>query len=79
MDHLDSVLDAHPEVCKCTKCKADVVALTLNQLPPHYVASEKGEVLSKADHFNLENKSKLLVALTNAIKQVADAPRHDYF
>ena len=77
-EHLDSVLDVNPEVCKCTKCRADIVAFALNQLQPHYVVSSKGKVLSKVGHFNLDSKSKLLVALANAAKTVADSPRHDY-
>ncbi|WP_313891914.1 late competence development ComFB family protein [Psychrobacillus sp.] len=28
--------------CKCQQCQEDIIALSLNTLPAHYVTSEKG-------------------------------------
>lgn len=28
--------------CKCAQCEVDIIALSLNTLPAHYVTTEKG-------------------------------------
>ena len=34
-------------MCKCDICKMDIAAKALNDLPPQYVVTKKGEVYSK--------------------------------
>ena len=34
--------------CTCEACRNDIIAYALNQLPPKYVATRKGEVYSRA-------------------------------
>lgn len=74
---LDEVLDRYPEACRCEKCRADIVAYTLNQIKPHYVASEKGALMAKAQSLDAGFKIELLVTMAAAVKQVQDHPRHD--
>lgn len=40
IETLDSVLK-DLDVCKCDKCKLDIIALTLNNLPAKYYNTEK--------------------------------------
>lgn len=76
-EQLDTVLDRHPDACRCEKCKADIVAYTLNHLKPHYVASEKGALLARAQSLDSAFQTELLVELAAAVKLVAEHPRHE--
>lgn len=65
------------ECCKCEKCKKDVIALTLNQLPPKYVVTPEGEVYARIDELSIKKEAEIFTALAKAAKVVKDSPRHD--
>ncbi|WP_324824512.1 late competence development ComFB family protein [Sinanaerobacter sp. ZZT-01] len=64
------------EVCHCNKCKNDVIALALNNLPPKYVVTRKGYLLSKLLAYEKQYKADVLTAVTNACMQVKSIPHH---
>jgi len=64
-------------VCTCTKCKADVFALALNNLKPHYVVTSQGNVFSHMEGSTTQSQAELTVALTEAIRLVGSNPRHE--
>jgi len=64
------------EVCHCNKCKNDVIALALNHLPPKYVVTRKGYLLSKLLAYEKQYKADVLTAVTNACMQVKSMPHH---
>ncbi|WP_206459598.1 late competence development ComFB family protein [Anaerovorax sp. IOR16] len=64
------------EVCCCNKCKNDVIALALNHLPPKYVVTRKGYLLSKLLAYEKQYKADVLAAVTNACLQVKSMPHH---
>jgi len=66
----------HPETCTCQKCQEDILALTLNQLPPHYVATDEGTIFTKVSFDQIGGKAQVVAAITNAIKRVAENPGH---
>jgi competence protein ComFB len=74
---LDIVLERYPEACRCEKCRADIVAYTLNKMRPHYVVSERGAILAKAQSLESSFRIELLVYMAAAVKQVQEHPRHD--
>lgn len=59
--------------CKCDKCRKDVVALALNQLPTKYVVAEQEEIpeLVKAI-----SGSEVSTAIVHAVLVVRSHPRH---
>ncbi|WP_350344524.1 late competence development ComFB family protein [Proteinivorax tanatarense] len=63
-------------LCKCKKCRLDVMALALNQLPPKYVVSEKGELYLKANSFNLQASTDVTKAIVDAMGKVERKPNH---
>ncbi|NHM28144.1 late competence development ComFB family protein [Desulfofundulus sp. TPOSR] len=79
-DLLSPVLEEYarrnPEVCTCPRCREDVAALALNQLPPCYVTSEKGVVLTRTALDRAPLKGQVVAAIVNAVRQVAASPRH---
>ena len=73
---LDDVLDAHPGVCRCEKCRYDVAALTMNFLPPRYVVTERGQLYTKIKALEQQFSIDIISAITKAIKIVNSSPRH---
>ncbi|MEA4889589.1 MAG: late competence development ComFB family protein [Clostridiaceae bacterium] len=64
-------------LCSCAKCRMDVMAIALNNLPPTYVVTHKGELLASIDATGLQNQADVLSAVMNAIHIVKEYPKHD--
>ena len=75
-EELKGVLAGRPDVCECRNCQLDIMAFALNQLPPHYVASEGGHIHTMVNIASAQLKTQVLVAIVNAINAVAKHPRH---
>jgi len=65
-----------PEICGCALCREDVMVYALNRLPPRYVATLAGEVLSEVRMDADQGRADVTVALLEGIRVVARAPRH---
>ena len=63
-------------ICTCPQCRTDIIAYALNQLPPRYVATQAGMVLSKADLHEPQKHTDIQAALARAIDLVAKQPHH---
>lgn len=74
---LDRVLAKRDDVCKCEICRYDIVALALNDLPPRYVVSQKGETYTKAKTLEQQFMIDVIAKITQAANVVAQHPRHD--
>lgn len=64
------------DICKCEKCKKDIMALALNNLPTKYVVTEKGEVYAKTDLLSRQFRTDIAIQVLNAIKKVSENPNH---
>ncbi|MDR0569627.1 MAG: late competence development ComFB family protein [Clostridiales Family XIII bacterium] len=64
-------------VCKCDLCASNVMALTLNALPPRYVTTDVGKQYSQLSLYKSQHELDLLQALTKACLKVKAFPRHD--
>lgn len=73
---LDEIWDTL-DCCKCEKCKLDIIACTLNQLPPKYVVTKEGELYARLCEFNNEHEVDIIIALTKAVETVKDKPKHE--
>jgi competence protein ComFB len=65
------------ECCKCDKCKSDVIALTLNQLPSKYVVTQAGEVYARINELSICKEAEIITALAKSAKIVKEKPRHE--
>lgn len=74
---IESTIEKYPEVCKCQKCKLDIAAIALNNLPPRYIVTEKGELFTKVDGMDIQFDVDILKEVTKAIEVVSKKPRHD--
>jgi competence protein ComFB len=63
--------------CKCDKCRNDIIALTLNQLPAKYVVTKEGELYARLAELSNEEEREILIALAKSAKLVNAHPKHE--
>ena len=73
----DVVLQYVDSMLAADICRADVIALSLNHLPPRYVVSDKGRMLAKLGSYESQFRTDVFAAMSEAIKVVRQKPRHD--
>jgi len=67
-------------VCKCSRCVADVMALALSNLPPKYIVIENHEKIAQLLNFYDSKFSvAIMTELTKACLKVSESPRHKSF
>ncbi|MFS8500785.1 MAG: late competence development ComFB family protein [Caldicoprobacter sp.] len=74
--HLDDIL-SDTDCCKCQRCRMDIAAYALNQLPSKYVVTRKGEVYSKLLELQQQFETDVIIAIIKAVEVVKKNPRHD--
>lgn len=74
---LKEILKNYSDICQCEKCLADVKAIALNRLKPHYVVTRKGELYTKLNELNNQFEVDIYKALIQAIKIVKEKPHHE--
>lgn len=62
--------------CACPLCKADVIAYTLNRLPPRYICTETGRMMVELSSYDIQFRADVLAVLGEAVKLVRSHPRH---
>lgn len=62
--------------CCCDQCMVDVMAYTLNHLPPKYVVMSKGEMIPKLTFYDVQHSSDITARLMQACDVVAKSPHH---
>ena len=62
--------------CTCDRCLADIASLVLNQLPPKYCVSLRGEIITNVESQTLPSQARIISEIVQAAKQVASSPNH---
>jgi len=75
-DELDMLFSETDDVCKCQKCKYDIMVWALNRLPPKYVITEKGRLYTKLKEQEIQFRADVVREITKAILYVSKNPRH---
>lgn len=63
-------------MCKCKKCRMDIMACALNLLPAKYYVTSRGELFNKLNELRNQFKVDVDVAVLTAISMVKKDPRH---
>lgn len=63
-------------ICPCPLCRRDLMTLALNNVPPKYVNTEKGAIMSKVGSMSSTERIKLLAEIARYAEMVRDYPRH---
>jgi len=78
-DHVVQAYDAlrqhFPDFCGCNVCREDVLVFTLNRVPPRYVASLEGSVLTEVNLEKEQSRAPIDVAMMEGFRKVSLAPR----
>ena len=75
--YLPNLLKAFPNICQCNSCLLDIKAIALNNLPSHYVVSDKGALFVKIEELSVQFETDVMKALIDAIAIVSKNPRHE--
>lgn len=73
VNKLDMVLE-NMGCCKCHQCKMDIIAMSLNQLTPHYVVDTPPAIAARIETSPV-NQEVVSILLKSALK-VRKNPRH---
>lgn len=73
---LPNLMKVFPNICFCEQCQMDIKALALNNLKPHYIVTDKGQLYTKVQEMNLQFEADVMKALIDAIAVVGAKPRH---
>ncbi len=71
-----ALLPTVKDACGCPLCREDVLVYALNRLPPRYVATLTGEVVSEVNMEGDQGQADIAVALMEAFRVVGASPRH---
>ena len=64
------------DVCQCDGCRLDVMAIMLNNLPPHYVVTDQGALYAQMDDFSQQHRVDMMTTMSQAAEIVKNRPRH---
>ncbi|MEH7441252.1 late competence development ComFB family protein [Heyndrickxia sp. MSNUG] len=62
--------------CNCSKCRNDIIAISLNTLPSHYVTTEDGRKMVFEQLNTQENRAWINKRIISAIHLVGKYPKH---
>ena len=71
----ESLRARFPEFCGCDVCREDALVFTLNRVPPRYVASRTGSVLTEVNLEKDQSRASIDVAMMDGLRKISLAPR----
>lgn len=75
--NIDAIMAKFPHCCKCEECRKDIAALALNNLPPRYISSFKGDIFTRVNEMEVQYLVEVIQQIAQAIKIVTEHPRHE--
>lgn len=73
---IDKLLKNNDGICTCEKCKLDIAAIALNNLPPKYIVTSRGKLFEKVNNMNYQFEADVIKEVYKAIRIVSKAPKH---
>lgn len=64
-------------VCRCERCRMDIVALSLTNLPPKYVVTKSADLVPRLSIYEQDYSTDITTQVLNACNRVAKHPHHD--
>ncbi len=64
------------DVCTCSRCVADTMAIALSNLTPKYVVSDDSDVVPFLSYYESKFTNQIMTELTKACLTVSANPRH---
>ncbi|MDF2840413.1 MAG: Late competence development protein ComFB [Clostridia bacterium] len=63
-------------VCQCEKCRLDIMAIALNDIPAKYVVTDTGELYTKLSELEQQFEVDVETAIIKAALLVSKSPKH---
>lgn len=76
LDFIPKYLAEKENACGCDRCQADIAALALNELPPKYIVTVKGELYTQISQLQRQYEADIMMAVMKAQELVSKNPRH---
>lgn len=64
-------------LCSCKRCRIDVIALALSNLPPKYVVARPHELIPRLSMYEQKYNAAVVTQVMSACKKVLDRPHHN--
>ena len=74
---IDEIKQHEKGMCTCEHCRLDIAAIALNQLPPRYTVTQRGEIYSRAEALEVQRYVDIVAAVNKAVRIVQKKPRHE--
>ncbi len=74
--NLESQLETRNDICKCDRCKLDIMAYALNHLPPKYVVTDKGSIYTRLQELEVQMNADITREVFKGIEIVNKNKRH---
>ncbi len=71
----ESLRPRFPEFCGCDVCREDAMVYALNRVPPRYVASRQGSVMTEVSLEKDQSRAAIDVAMMDGLRKISQAPR----
>ncbi len=75
-DKLGELFEKDDSLCRCDNCLQDILTLTLNKLPPMYVSSNIGHIMTMFNLSHDQLTAQVMVEILKAVELVKKNPRH---
>ena len=75
-NHLDDIMSKRPQLCKCSKCIDEIMAIVLSNLPAKYITTDSGAMHILIEQVRVEKSSEILKELMKAIEYLQEHPLH---
>lgn len=76
LDRISSIIQQF-NCCECEICREDIAAIALNNLPPQYFKTSKGQSLLKVNTLNQQFDANITLEVSKAISIVSKSPNHN--
>lgn len=73
----ESLRPRFPDFCGCDVCREDALVYTLNRVPPRYVVTRQGAVITEVNLEKDQSRATIEVVMMDAFRKVSLAPRCD--
>ena len=75
-DLVDQILKSKQAICKCKKCREDIIAYVLSRIPAKYVTTETGAIATIIENTKVESEANIIRQIIKSIEKIGKNPRH---
>jgi competence protein ComFB len=75
--NLDGQLSEREDLCKCDRCRLDMLAYSLNNLPAKYVVTDRGHIFTRLKEMEVQFNADVTREVYKAVEFVKAHKRHE--